>query len=164
LGNYSDSFLLVRAGELGVPTALLPVLWCVFHVAKSSLTNLSGRWIDRLGPRPMIWAGWLVYAATYLAFAFASAAWQVWALFLIYAVYYALAEPSEKTLVAAVVGPEARGLAYGWFNFTIGIAALPASLIFGIVYQQFGAVAAFGMGAALALVAAALLIGVRAKP
>jgi MFS family permease len=163
LGNSSDSFLLVRAGELGVSTAWLPVLWCVFHVAKSGLTNAVGPWIDRLGARPLIWLGWLIYAATYLAFAFASQAWHVWALFLVYSIYYALAEPSEKTLVADLVGASNRGLAYGWFNLTIGIGALPASVVFGIVYQWFGALAAFGMGAMLALTAALLLIGVQPK-
>lgn len=163
LGNSSDSFLLVRAGELGVPTAWLPVLWCVFHVVKSALSYLAGPWIDRLGARPLIWAGWLIYAATYLAFAFATAAWHAWALFLIYAVFYALTEPAEKALVANLVGAEHRGLAYGWFNLTIGIGALPASMIFGFMYEKLGPEVAFGTGAGLALVAAALLIGVQGR-
>jgi len=161
LGNSSDGFLLVRASELGVTTAWLPVLWGVFHVAKSGLTQFLGPWIDRVGPRPLIWVGWLIYAATYLAFALAAAAWHAWTLFLVYAVFYALTEPSEKALVAELVADDRRGLAYGWFNLAIGIAALPASLMFGILYQRLGAIAAFGTGAALALVAAILLFGVR---
>jgi MFS family permease len=160
LGNSSDSFLLVRAAELGVPTTWLPVLWSLFHVVKSGGSQLAGSWIDRLRPRRVIWAGWLIYAATYMAFAFATAAWHAWALFFVYAIYYALAEPAEKTLVADLVGPQHRGLAYGWFNLTIGISALPASLLFGVVYEQYGALAAFGMGAALALIASTVLVGV----
>ena len=58
LGNASDAFLLVRAGELGVPTARLPILWCVFHVAKSGGNLPAGRAVDRLGPRPLILGGW----------------------------------------------------------------------------------------------------------
>jgi MFS family permease len=77
LGNASDAFLLVRAGELGVPTVQLPILWCVFHVAKSAGSLLAGRASDRLGPRPLIIAGWGVYALIYLAFALATSAWQV---------------------------------------------------------------------------------------
>jgi MFS family permease len=161
LGNSSDSFLLVRAGELGVSTPHLPILWCVFHIAKSSLTTVAGPWIDRVGSRPMIWAGWLIYAATYFAFARATEAWHAWALFLVYAIYYALTEPAEKTLVASFVSPQHRGLAYGWYNLTIGIAALPANILFGIIYQEFGPLAAFGLGAGLALAAATLLIGAR---
>jgi MFS family permease len=163
LGNSSDSFLLVRAKELGVGTVWLPLLWLAFHLAKSGGNLVCGGWVDRFGARPLIWAGWLVYAAVYLAFGLASAAWQAWALFLIYAGFYALTEPAEKALVARLVGPERKGLAYGWFNLTIGIAALPASLVFGWVYDLYGSLAAFGMGAGLALAAAVLLGLVRAE-
>jgi MFS family permease len=157
LGNSSDAFLLVRAGELGVPTALLPMLWCVFHVVKSAGNLLAGRAVDRFGPKGLILAGWLLYAAVYLAFGVANAAWQIWALFLAYAVFYALTEPSEKTLVAAIAGAKHKGVAFGWYNFAIGIAALPSSLLFGWIYERFGSLAAFGWGAGLALAAAALL-------
>ena len=160
LANSSDAFLLLRAGELGVATWMLPILWSVFHVAKSGGNIVCGRLVDRVGPRPMILFGWVYYAAVYLAFAFATVQWHVWTLFLAYAVFYALTEPAEKTLVANLVGQEHRGLAYGWYNCAIGIATLPASVIFGVLYQSFGkngALVAFGSGAGLALLAAILL-------
>ena len=168
LSNSSDMFLLVRAHELfvrafepDVATALLPALWCVFHVVKSGGNMIAGHAVDRLGPLPMIFGGWLFYALIYLGFGLASEAWQVWPLFLAYAVYYALSEPAEKTLVANLVGTDRRGLAYGWFNFVIGLTALPASLIFGAIYQFAGATAAFGWGAAVAVVATLILSRVR---
>jgi MFS family permease len=163
LGNASDAFLLVRAGELGVPTALLPVLWCAFHVVKSVGNLLLGRAVDRVGPRPFLAVGWLVYAAVYVAFAFATTAWHAWALFLAYALFYGLTEPSEKTLVANLAGAERKGLAYGWYNCAVGVATLPASLIFGALYQTLGAPAAFGWGAALAVAAVMVLAGVRGR-
>jgi MFS family permease len=159
LGNSSDAFLLVRAGELGVPTALLPLLWCAFHVAKSTGNLLVGRAVDRFGPRPFLSLGWLVYAGAYLAFALATTAWQAWAFFPAYALFYGLTEPAEKALVADLAGGGGRGLAYGWYNFAVGVATLPASLVFGALYQVYGAPAAFGWGAALALLAVALLTG-----
>jgi len=162
LGNSSDSFLLVRAEELGVSAVWLPVLWGVFHVAKSWLTNAAGAWVDRIGPRPLIWTGWLIYAATYLAFAMARGAAAAWGLFLLYAVHYALTEPAEKTLVASLAGPKRRGLAFAWFHLVVGLAALPANIVFGAVYERLGPLAAFGMGAGLALAAALLLLGVTA--
>ncbi len=161
LGNASDAFLLVRAGELGVPVALLPILWCIFHVAKSVGSLLAGRAVDRLGPRPLILVGWGIYALIYLAFALATAAWQMWALFLGYSLFYALTEPAEKAMIADLVGGERKGLAFGWYNFAIGIAALPSSLIFGALYQAFGPLVAFGWGSALALIAALMLAGIR---
>ena len=157
LGNSSDLFLLTCARQLGVAVWLLPILWCLFGLAKGAGNAVTGRLVDRLGPRPMILAGWLVYAGVYFAFAFATRAWHVWALFLVYAIFYALTEPSEKTLVANLAGKEHRGLAYGWYNAAIGIATLPASLLFGKLYDVSGAAAAFGAGAALALAAACLL-------
>jgi MFS family permease len=163
LGNSSDAFLLVRAGELGVPTVLLPALWCAFHVVKSLGNLLLGRAVDRFGPRPFLLLGWLVYAGVYLAFALASAAWHAWALFLAYALYYGLTEPAEKALAADLAGGERKGLAFGWFNFAVGVAALPASLLFGALYYRYGALAAFGSGTALALAAAAILGFVRGR-
>jgi len=160
LGNSSDAFLLVRAGELGVAGTLLPLLWCVFHIVKSAGNLLAGRSVNRLGPRAMILAGWSLYAVVYVLFGLATAAWHAWALFLGYAFFYAMTEPAEKTLVANLVDVEHRGLAYGWFNFAIGLATLPSSLLFGALYQRFGAWGAFGCGAALALTAAVILLAV----
>jgi MFS family permease len=161
LGNSSDAFLLVRAVELGVPTVLLPVLWCAFHVAKSTGNLLVGRAVDRFGPRPFVLLGWAVYSAVYLAFALADAAWQACALFLVYAAFYALTEPSEKTLVVNLAGDERKGLAFGWYHFAVGVATLPASLLFGWLYERGGAMTAFGTGAALAFASGAILVTIR---
>jgi MFS family permease len=161
LGNSSDAFLLVRASELGIPTAMLPLLWFAFHIVKSGGNLVVGGLVDRVGPRLPLFAGWFIYASVYIAFGLATTAWHAWALFLVYGVFYALTEPAEKTLVANLVGPERKGLAFGWYNFAIGIAALPSSLIFGGLYEEFGPLAAFGWGAGLALVAAVILASIR---
>ncbi len=79
-------------------------------------------------------------------FAFATQAWHVWALFMVYSVFYSLSEPPEKTLVASLMPGERKGLAYGWYNFALGISALPASVLFGVLWDRVGAVAAFGTG------------------
>ena len=161
LGNSSDAFLLDRAGELGLATVYLPMLWSGFHIVKSAGNILIGGWVDKIGVKRPLAAGWLIYAAIYLAFAFATSAWQVWAFFMLYGIFYSLTEPSEKTLVANLAGSEKKGLAFGWYNLAVGIAALPASLLFGWLYQDFGPVVAFGWGACLAIVAVILLLAVR---
>lgn len=161
LGNSSDAFLLVRVRELGVPKAMLPLVWCAFHVVKSAGSMAAGWAVDRLGPRPLIFVGWLIYAAIYMAFSAATTALEGWMFFMAYGAFHALTEPAERTMVADLVGAEHKGLAYGWFNFAIGIAALPASLIFGALYEWYGGSVAFGWSAVLALVAVVLLAGVR---
>ena len=157
LGNASDAFLLLRAEDLGVATALIPLLWGALHVSKTLWSVPGGVLADRLGGRRVIVAGWLVYAATYLGFAVADAAWHVWALFLVYGLFFGLTEAPEKALVAALAPSELRARAFGTFHFAVGIAALPASLLFGALWEAFGAPVAFGVGAGLALLAALLL-------
>ncbi|HEV3051689.1 MAG TPA: MFS transporter, partial [Longimicrobium sp.] len=157
LGNASDAFLLLRAHDVGVPTAIIPLLWGALHVSKSAFSVWGGRWSDRVGARTAIVAGWMVYAAVYAGFAFVDAAWQVWALFLVYGLFFGLTEGPEKALVARLAPAGLRGSAFGAYHAAIGLAALPASLVFGIVWEAFGAEWAFGMGAALALAAALLL-------
>ncbi|MDZ4778629.1 MAG: MFS transporter [Planctomycetia bacterium] len=156
LGNSSDAFLLVRAEELGVAPVWLPTLWCAFHLMKSGGNLIAGRITDRVGPRPMLLGGWIAYALIYAGFAFATAAWHAWALFGVYALHYAVTEPAEKTLVAEYAGAR-RGLAFGWFNFALGIVALPANLLCGALYRSHGAAGAFGLGAALAVIASVIL-------
>lgn len=165
LGNSSDAFLLLRAEELGVERTWLPLLWCGFHILKSLGTWRCGGWADRLGARRMIVVGWGWYAVVYWLFGAATEAWHAVALFGAYAVYYSLAEPAEKKLVAQLAGVERRGAAYGWFNLAIGAAALPASLVFGRLYDLGGARLAFSCGAAIAAFATvALLASLRASP
>ena len=154
LGNSTDALLILRANELGVSIALVPVLWAVLHVVKAVSSTPGGVLSDRLGRRPLIIGGWLVYAAVYLGFAFASEMWHAWALFIVYGLYFGMTEGVEKALVADLVPSNVRGAAFGWYNLTIGLAALPASLIFGGLWQISGATTAFMFGASLALVAA----------
>lgn len=171
LSLSTDAFLLLRASQLGVPTAMIPILWAALHVVKSSSSVWSGALSDRLGRRPLILGGWSVYAAVYLGFAFATESWQAWALFLVYGLYFGMSEGAEKALVADLAPAARRGAAFGWFNAAVGIAALPASIVFGLVWDAFGSQAAFAMGAGIALLSCLLFALVvpsaqpaRAKP
>ena len=158
LGNSTDTLLILRANDLGVTAALVPILWAVLHVVKSASSTPGGVLSDRFGRRPLIIGGWLVYAAVYLGFALASATWHAWALFILYGLYFGMTEGVGKALVADLVPAGARGAAFGWYNLTIGLAALPASLIFGGLWQTYGAATAFVTGAGLALAAAVGLL------
>jgi MFS family permease len=119
-----------------------------------SFSVIGGRLADRIGPRPAIITGWLVYAAVYAGFALASTTFHVWVLFLAYGLFFGLTEAPEKVMVAAMAPALRRGSAFGAYHLSTGLAALPASVLFGAVWQQAGARAAFFMGAALALLAA----------
>lgn len=160
LGNSSDAFLLLKAGKLGVPAFRIPLLWTFFHLVKMLSTTPFGALSDRIGRRSVILAGWCVYAASYVAFAFASNELQIWAIFAVYGLFYGLTEGVEKALLADLCHPSLRGVAFGWYNFALGAGAFPASLIFGVIWSKAGDVAPFLFGALLAAASAALLAAV----
>ncbi len=164
LGNSSDAFLLLRASQVGVPMVMVPILWAAFHMVKSVSSTPGGTLSDRVGRRPLIVTGWLLYAAVYLLFGHAAAQWQVWALFLVYGLYFGLTEGVEKALVTDLVPAARRGTAFGWYNLTIGLGALPASVMFGLVWDRVSPVAAFTLGATLAVMAAIALLAIVPRP
>ena len=159
LGNSSDMFLLLYAWSkfhMGLLSVL--GLWIALHISKIIFSMPGGVLSDRLGRRPMIVAGWMMYALVYLGLALAQTQWQFWLLFLAYGFYYGMSEGSEKALVADFVPSEHRGTAYGIYHGAIGLAARPGSLLFGVFWALIGASWAFGMGASLAGLAALLLV------
>ncbi|MCC6441889.1 MAG: MFS transporter [Armatimonadetes bacterium] len=157
LGNSSDAFVLLRAREMGIVTALIPIIWVALHIVKMITSMPAGILSDRIGRRGLIITGWAVYALVYAGFAVGNAPLHAWALFLLYGLYFGCTEGVEKAFVADLVPAEIQGTAYGVFNFAIGIGALPASLLMGWLWQRAGHAAAFGAGAALALAASLLM-------
>jgi MFS family permease len=181
LGNSSDMFLILRAGEvLGYRVALteaeraalasqwqfpweLPLMFLVLSAAKAVFSMPGGILADRFGRARTLALGWAVYAAVYMAFGFAAHAWHVWALFVLYGMFYGFTEGVEKAVVADFTRPEIRGAAYGIYSFADGIAKFPASLLLGLLYHYYGPRIAFGFGGLCAAVACAGLFGLVAR-
>lgn len=160
LSNSTDAFLLLRAEQTGIRPAMLPLLWMVLHFSKVLSSIYGGDISDRVGRKTLILTGWLIYAAVYAGFAFATSAWQAWVLFIIYGFYFGFTEGVEKALVADLVTDEKRGTAFGFYNLAYGITVFPASLIFGFVWTRFGAPSAFLMSAVISMIAAGFLMTV----
>jgi MFS family permease len=157
LGNSSDAFLLLRAQAAGVPASAAPLLWALHHAVKAAVSPSGGALADRIGRRRALALGWLVYALIYAGFAWASGAAAITALFIVYGLHFALVGGAGKALVTELVPPAARGRGFGFYHLTVGVAALPASFVFGKLYQSRGAATAFLAGAALALGAVVVL-------
>ena len=158
LGNASNVFLLLRARQLGVAEAQIPLLWATLSaVAMFGSAPLAG-WSDRIGRRRLLVAGYASYGVLYLLIGqLQSGSVWLWPLFAGYGLFLSATEGVEKALVADLALPEERGTAFGWFNLVTGLALLPASLLFGGLMQGYGAAVAFVVAAAFALLAALLL-------
>jgi MFS family permease len=157
LGNSSDAFLLVRAREVGWSFTMLPLLWLFHHLVKSAAALPGGALSDRHSRAVVVSAGWGAYAITYLGFGFATERWQIVVLFLAYALYHGLAEGAERAIIADLAERGGRGRAFGLYHGFVGVAALPAGLATGLIWDRWGARWALGLNAACAALAAALL-------
>lgn len=153
LGNASDAFLILRAVDAGMPTSFIPLLWAGFNLVKFFVSVPGGSLSDKIGRRPLIIAAWLIYALIYALFAFANSPLQIAILFAIYGVYYGLTEGVERAFIADLVPENIRATAYGLYNAAIGLAALPASVVFGFIWKYIGLQTAFMWSVALALLA-----------
>jgi MFS family permease len=163
LGNSSDAFLVLRAQDAG--SSVLGVLGMIalFNLVYTVGAGPFGALSDRVDRRRLIVAGWAIYALVYLGFAWAGVRWQFWLLYAVYGVYYALTEGVAKAFVADLVAPERRGTAYGVYHAAVGLTALPASVVAGLLWQGagpwpgLGPAAPFLFGGCLALLAGVLL-------
>lgn len=161
LGNSTDAFLLLRLKDAGVFVSGVAMLWSVHHLVKMFSTYVGGRLSDRIGRRRMILFEWLVYAVIYLAFAMVGSPTMLIILFVAYGLYFGFTEPSERAWVADLVPEQLRGTAFGYYHGVISFGALPASIIFGFLWQIYGVDAAFLTGAGLAAGASAILFMIR---
>ncbi len=157
LGGSADAFLLLRANQLGLPAAAIPLLWAFHNGIKAAATAWGGGLADRIGRRRALAAGWALYALVYAGFALADGLNGFIVVFTVYAFHHALVGGAQKALVADLVPAAARARGYGAYHLCLGVTLLPASALFGLLYQRFGPPTAFSTGAVLALVALLLL-------
>jgi MFS family permease len=165
LGNSSDSFLILRSKEVGLTFAHVVLAFAVYNTIYALAALPLGNLSDRIGRKPVVIAGWVVYAAVYLGFAAAHAAWTPWLLLGVYGLYQAMTEGVTKALVTDVVPKHQRAGAIGLFYTVSGIGQLAASLLAGSLWNTRWLNGHFNAGLALggifALAAIPLIATVR---
>lgn len=168
LGNSSDAFLVLRAQERGLSVVGILGMLFGFNLIYAAVAAPAGRLSDSLGRKRVITAGWVFYSALYVGFAFAETAWQVVVLFSLYGIYYGTTEGGGRAFVADLVPDSAKlGTRYGLYHAAVGAAALPASVIAGILWQGIGGFSGLGpsapflFGAGLAILATLILASIR---
>jgi MFS family permease len=155
LGKIPETFLLLRGHELGMPVVELLLLWAAMHVVKATVSGQAGQQTDRIGRRPLILTGWMVYAITLFALAFVTQSLMLWAWSLALGFYFGLTEGAERALVRDLAVPAERGTAFGWFHMLVGTAAIPAGLLLGGLWAVYGVKTAFLVSSGLAFLATA---------
>ncbi|HHW57855.1 MAG TPA: MFS transporter [Clostridia bacterium] len=157
LGNSSDAFLILRARSVGVKDSTIPIIIAMFNLFYALLSVPSGVLSDKIGRVNVIRLGWIIYAVTYLGFALAKLPWHIWVLYAIYGVYYSTTEGVAKSLVAHIVDDSNRGTAFGLYNASMGLLALPASFIAGYLWDNVSPAAPFYFGALCSIMAVVLI-------
>lgn len=164
LGNSSDAFIILRGQERGLSTLQIMAMLITFNFVYSVLSTPAGALSDRIGRRRLILGGWITYALIYLGFAVSKTGTEIWLVFGLYGVFYALTEGAGKAFIADLVPAEKRGTAYGLYHAAVGLSAFPASVIAGLLWQGagswqgFGPSAPFYFGAAMAMVAGIMFL------
>ena len=158
IANSSDAFLLLRARDMGVTVVLIPLLWSCLHLVKSVTSVWGGALSDRIGRRPVLVSGWVLYGLVYAGFALSATRWGVWGLFLLYGLFYGLTEGAGRAVIADLVPEGLRGTAFGFWGLMEGLLLIAASIVTGVLWDRTGsATVPLLLCSALALVAALFL-------
>ena len=161
LGNSTDAFILLRLSNAGMAVYNVALLWALHHVMKIAGAWVGGRFSDKLGRKTLVFAGFGLYALIYLAFGVIGSWQMLTAVFILYGASIGILEPTERAWVSDLARLDRRGSAFGFYHAVKGFGALPASLIFGILWSRFGQATAFLTGAGLALAASGIVVMIR---
>jgi MFS family permease len=162
LGNSSDAFLLLRAKDLGLSATAVVLAYALFNLADTVTARPAGALGDRVGRLRVFRGGVLCFAAVYLGFAVAPAAYWVWPLMVVYGAFKGLTEGASRAVVFDLVAdPRVRGRALGTSQAVNGLAVLVSSLAAGVLYQVVSPAAPFAVGAVAGALAWVVLRGVR---
>jgi MFS family permease len=158
LGNSTDALLMVKANELGIKVALIPLVYLITNVVSVFAAIPVGTLSDRIGKEKILVIGYLIYAAVYYGFGVTSSTGAIVALFALYGLYSAATDGIQKAFISDLVDRNKQGTGLGIYNALLGITLLPASLIAGLLYDRVNSSVPFYFGAATALISVIMML------
>ena len=158
LGNSTDALLMVKANEVGVKVAFIPLVYLVTSIVSVLLAIPLGTLSDKIGKEKLLIAGFLIYAVVYYGFGVTKSVSTIVALFALYGLYSAATDGIQKAFVSDIIDKNKQGTGLGIYNALLGITLLPASLIAGLLYDKVNSSVPFYFGAATAIVSAIMML------
>lgn len=158
LGNSTDALLMVKANEVGVKVAFIPLVYLVTSVVSVSLAIPIGALSDRIGKERILIVGFLIYAIVYFGFGVTNSVVTIVAMFALYGLYSAATDGIQKAFVSDIIDANKQGTGLGIYNALLGITLLPASLIAGLLYDKVNSHIPFYFGAVTAMISAVLML------
>jgi len=163
VANFSYAFYLLKAQQAGVSIVLIPMIYLLYTVCYAVASYPAGRLSDRIGRKKVIGLGYLIFAVTAAGFALTSSMTLLWPFFVLYGIQFALTDSVSRAFISDMVADKKRASALGAYHMTVGLAAFPASVIAGFVWDRFGSSTTFTLSAGLAFAALLLLFTVKGK-
>jgi len=157
LGNSSNTFLLLRAGNVGFDAAAVVLLYFLYHSVSSVFAIPFGRISDRIGRKRLLVTGYLIFSIVYALFAWAPDRTAIIAAFALYGLFTAMTAGVERAFISEIAPKDLKGTMLGLHSTIVGIALFPASLIAGLLWSAFGPMLPFAFGASLSLASACIL-------
>jgi MFS family permease len=158
IAHVSNMFMILRAKDAGVTDAQIPLLWAAFSAAAMLLSPKLSSFGDRFTHWRWVAIGRASYVAVALLFALLPPTpINMVILFALYAVMIAATEGVEKAVVAELAPKDQLGTAFGWFHLLRGLAILPGTAAFGLVWGATSPMIAFALSATIAALSVVLL-------
>jgi MFS family permease len=157
LGNSTDALLMVKANEVGVKVAFIPLVYLVTSIVSVLLAIPIGSFADKIGKERILVAGFLVYAIVYFGFGTTTSTGTIVALFALYGLYSAATDGIQKAFVSDIIDKNKQGTGLGIYNALLGITLLPASVIAGLLYDKVNSSIPFYFGAITAIISAIMM-------
>ena len=160
----SESFILLRAHELGMSNIHVLLLWAALCAVQAGVAWVAGGLSDRFSKVSVVTFAWLAYGVSLLGLAAVGSVTCMWIAVVVYALLSGMGEGAEKSLVSALATDADRGTVFGWSTMIGGLGAIPAGFLFGFIWQQATAGVAFAAFGVVAIVSAAILRGLALTP
>lgn len=152
LSNSANTFLILRAKDIGVETSMIPILWLVFNLSYFFCSYPAGVLSDKFKRENVIFFGFLIYIFTYTLFAFNKNPNLIWLGFALHGVYYGFTDGNMRAFVADLSLPEYKGTTFGLYHTLVGLTLFPANILMGFIWGEYGFTMAFLFGVFMAIV------------